>query len=559
MKRNKSLIITLLAACTLGFTACSDSYMEDMNTDPSKATTVDPCAQLTTAELQTYGRLDMVDIYRCYLFGFTQQFMGCWNTTFYGGRHAIDNNTMGYMWTLGYTGGVSNLVDAEYRTEGDPTRTNINAILKIFRVYTMSIMTDLYGDIPYSEAGKGYLESIFNPRYDKQEDIYNSFFTELAEAVDQLDASQDQITSDVIYDGDIAKWKKFANSLRLRFAMRISNVNPEKARQEFEAALQADGGVFESADDDALIHYMEVSYSFGSESYTDYRGNALSKVMYGNDPANNPTYICSTFFNQLYNTNDPRTFRIARCYYDGLMSTSSPDNRIDLTEEMMEKGIEFQPNDPGAFSWEPWPTGYESDILKELAETNPIVPTRADREVEPKLATTFLMSDNPGIVMTYAEVLFLKAEATLKGWNAGSMSVEEYYKAGIRAAMDFLSDNYDDIEEITDEEFNEYYENNPIGYTDEQRKESINTQAWILHFLNPSESWANIRRSGYPVLKSPAEYGFGQYLTDGQEIPVRFVYPILESSYNKENYDEAVQRMGGTDSWYNHVWWDSEN
>ena len=347
--------------------------------------------------------------------------------------------------------------------------------------------------------------------------------------------------------------------MRLRFAMRISNVNPEKARQEFEAALQADGGVFESADDDALIHYMEVSYSFGSESYTDYRGNALSKVMYGNDPANNPTYICSTFFNQLYNTNDPRTFRIARCYYDGLMSTSSPDNRIDLTEEMMEKGIEFQPNDPGAFSWEPWPTGYESDILKELAETNPSVPTRADREVEPKLATTFLMSDNPGIVMTYAEVLFLKAEATLKGWNAGSMSVEEYYKAGIRAAMDFLSDNYDDIEEITDEEFNEYYENNPIGYTDEQRKESINTQAWILHFLNPSESWANIRRSGYPVLKSPAEYGFGQYLTDGQEIPVRFVYPILESSYNKENYDEAVQRMGGTDSWYNHVWWDSEN
>ena len=261
---------------------------------------------------------------------------------------------MGYMWTLGYTGGVSNLVDAEYRTEGDPTRTNINAILKIFRVYTMSLMTDLYGDIPYSEAGKGYLESIFNPRYDKQEDIYNSFFTELAEAVYQLDASQDQITSDVIYDGDIAKWKKFANSLRLRFAMRISNVNPEKARQEFEAALQADGGVFESADDDALIHYMEVSYSFGSESYTDYRGNALSKVMYGNDPANNPTYICSTFFNQLYNTNDPRTFRIARCYYDGLMSTSSPDNRIDLTEEMMEKGIEFQPNDPGAFSWEPY-------------------------------------------------------------------------------------------------------------------------------------------------------------------------------------------------------------
>ena len=83
------------------------------------------------------------------------------------------------------------------------------------------------------------------------------------------------------------------------------------------------------------------------------------------------------------------------------------------------------------------------------------------------------------------------------------------------------------------------------------------SQAWILHFLNPAECWANVRRSGYPVLKSPVEYGFEQYLTDGKEIPVRFCYPTLESSYNKDNYEEALQRMGGKDSWYTHVWWDS--
>ena len=107
----------LLTACTFSFSACSDSYMEDMNTDPSKADIIDPNAQLTTAELQTYGRLDMVDIFRNYLYAFNQQFMGCWNTTFHGGRHFIDNNIMGYGWTLGYTGAVSNLVDAEYRTK----------------------------------------------------------------------------------------------------------------------------------------------------------------------------------------------------------------------------------------------------------------------------------------------------------------------------------------------------------------------------------------------------------------------------------------------------------
>lgn len=81
----------LLTACTFSFSACSDSYMEDMNTDPSKADIIDPNAQLTTAELQTYGRLDMVDIFRNYLYAFNQQFMGCWNTTFHGGRHFIDN------------------------------------------------------------------------------------------------------------------------------------------------------------------------------------------------------------------------------------------------------------------------------------------------------------------------------------------------------------------------------------------------------------------------------------------------------------------------------------
>lgn len=107
--------------------------------------------------------------------------------------------------------------------------------------------------------------------------------------------------------------------------------------------------------------------------------------------------------------------------------------------------------------------------MKEIAETNPNIVYSVAREVEPKLATTFLMSDNPGVVMTYSEVMFLMAEAALKGWNVGSASVEEYYKKGVREAMNFLSNNYD-CEEITDEEFETYYNANPIGYTDEQKK-----------------------------------------------------------------------------------------
>ena len=557
--RQSKYITIITMACALFFASCSDEYMENMNTDPSKAATIDPNAQLTTAQLQTYGDLSMMEIYRNYHYAFTQQLMGCWNTTNYGGRHTLDNNEMSRIWTSFYTQSLKNIIDAQYRTAEDAEKVNINSVLRIYRVYLMSIITDTYGDAPFSEAGLGFLEGKFNPKYDKQEDIYNAFFLELEDAVNKIDPTKDKVTGDLIYAGDVTKWQQLANSLRLRFAMRISNVNPTKAQTEFENALAANGGVITDASSDALIKYMTSAFSFGQEAYSDYRGNSLSQLLFGNDPANNPSYLCSTFFNQLRQSGDPRTFKISRCYYDGLMSATSPDNRVDITQEMIEKGIDFSPRDPGAYSWEPWPTGYDSDICAELAVNNPSVTATMAREVEPKLANNFLKSDNPGVVMTSAEVKFLMAEATVKKWNVGSVSAEDLYKQGVRAAMDFLTDNYG-CTATTDAEFDAFIQGRgTFGHTDNQKLEAINTQAWILHFTNPAECWANVRRSGYPKLKSPAEYGFGQYLTGGTEIPVRLCYPVLESSYNKKSYNEAIERMGGTDNWHSLLWWDTEN
>lgn len=557
--RQSKYITIITMACALFFASCSDEYMENMNTDPSKAATIDPNAQLTTAQLQTYGDLSMMEIYRNYHYAFTQQLMGCWNTTNYGGRHTLDNNEMSRIWTSFYTQSLKNIIDAQYRTAEDAEKVNINSVLRIYRVYLMSIITDTYGDAPFSEAGLGFLEGKFNPKYDKQEDIYNAFFLELEDAVNKIDPTKDKVTGDLIYAGDVTKWQQLANSLRLRFAMRISNVNPTKAQTEFENALAANGGVITDASSDALIKYMTIAFSFGQEAYSDYRGNSLSQLLFGNDPANNPSYLCSTFFNQLHQSGDPRTFKISRCYYDGLMSATSPDNRVDITQEMIEKGIDFSPRDPGAYSWEPWPTGYDSDICAELAVNNPSVTATMAREVEPKLANNFLKSDNPGVVMTSAEVKFLMAEATVKKWNVGSALAEDLYKQGVRAAMDFLTDNYG-CTATTDAEFDAFIQDKgAFGHTDNQKLEAINTQAWILHFTNPAECWANVRRSGYPKLKSPAEYGFGQYLTGGTEIPVRLCYPVLESSYNKKSYNEAIERMGGTDNWHSLLWWDTEN
>lgn len=551
----------MMAGALFACASCSDSFMENVNTDSSKASTINPNAQLTTAELQTYGDLNMVEIYRDYLYAFTQQLMGCWNTTNYGGRHTRDDSQMSRMWTSLYANAIKNITDAEVRSEGDASMQNLNAVLRIYRVYLMSTITDVYGDCPYSEAGKAYTDGIFTPKYDTQKDIYADFFKQLTEAGAALDVTKDKVTGDVIYNGDVSEWKKLANSLRLRFAMRISNVDPAKAKSEFEAALKADGGLIETEADDACINYMTTSISFGDQAYTDYRSNRLSQLLFGNDPKNNPTYVCSTLFNQMYNSGDPRTFMITRCYYDGLMNSVSTDNRVDLTQEILEKNKTdntnyFKPCDPGAYSWEPWPTGYDSKILADLKKTNPAVDkTTVDREVEPKLANNFLKTDNPGVVMTSAEVKFLLAEATLNGWNVNRGTVADLYKEGVRESIDLLTDKYG-CDKVSDADFETFIAANGIGHTTEQARQAINTQAWILHFTNPNECWANQRRSGYPALKSPADYGFSAFLADGQTIPVRLCYPVLEDSYNKAGYQEALSRMGGRDSWNTRVWWD---
>ncbi|WP_290540239.1 SusD/RagB family nutrient-binding outer membrane lipoprotein [Alistipes sp.] len=537
--------------------SCSNDYMEDLNTDPSKAAAIDPNAQLTTAQLQTYGDLDLTETFRSYIYAFTQHTMGCWNTTNYGGRHMISDADMSKVWAQYYQMAIKNLVDAENASAGNEDQVNIHAAIRIYKVYMMSLLTDLYGDIPYFEAGLGFIGGIPTPRYDTQEAIYNDFFKTLTEAAASVGSGRDVVSGDLIFGGDCARWKKFANSLRLRFAMRLSKVLPEKARAEFEAALQDEGGIMTSSADDALVKHMNVAFNFGSESYGDYRGNKLAQRFFGNDPVNNPTFICSTLFDALYDTKDPRTFMIARFYYDGMMSLTSPDGRIDLTDEMIKANwdVKADARKPGAYAWEPWPRLYESPLAEPYSQIDPTFTNNMSYASEPKVATNFLLSDNPGVVMTSAEVKFLLAEAKLNGWAVGA-EANTLFEEGVTAAINFLTDNYD-CRSVAADEIRTYLDGLHFANVDTDiKRRLINTQAWILHFTNPCECWANQRRSGYPQLKSPAEYGFSNVLVDSQEIPVRLCYPRLESSYNSDNYNEALARMGGSNSWNTPVWWD---
>lgn len=566
-------IFLLLTIAALGFTACSDDYMSELNTDETKGASIDPNAQLTTALLQTYGDFGLMDTYRSYITGFTQHMAGGWNVSNYAGSVHANDDQMRLVWDQFYGVAIKNLADA---IENSKEKPNVNAILRIHRVYLMDILTDTYGDIPCSEAGLGFIKGITTPKYDTQEDIYNFFFTELEACANQLGTGSDNITGDVTsLGGDVNLWKKYANSLRMRYAMRISDVNPAKAQAEFEKAYQAEGGYIATAADDAYIKYTDGKFTlYDGSRDLDFRVNALGEILYGQDPTS-PTFVCSTFYNILSNSSDPRLYRICRHYINTKRSEIQPDREwnVDVTDEVVDylskAGQAEAPCNPGAAWWNNWinaPANSDIPTLDKLVKSYPDAGFDGSnypaRMMRPFLSIDFEMPDRPGTLINSAEIEFLLAEAALKNWNVGG-TVEDHFKAGVTASIQWMNDHYlRGQDKITDTEISTFVTSLiASGALTTNAKEAINTQAWILHMMNPSEAWANLRRSDYPVIADRAKLDKFEsdftYDDNNLSTPTRLHYPILEKKYNSAHYQEAIDRMGGTDDWHKRLWWDT--
>lgn len=565
----KGSLMMAFAFMTTGvaMTSCSDDTLSNINTDKTKVSNLDPNAQLTTALLQTYGDFSLMDTYRNYITGFTQHFAGGWNVTNYAGSNFAEDDISRRIWDRYYVISIKNLVDAIHQSEDKP---NLNAALRIHRVYLTAVLADIYGDVPASEAGLGYIAGISTPKYDTVEELYNWFFEELTACEALLGTGTDNISGDVTsMGGDVAQWKKYANALRMRYAMRISDVNPQKAQDEFEKAVAA--GAISSAADDVYIKYADSPYTYydGANDY-DFRTNALSEILYGQD-ATSPTFVSSTLFYQLQRTADPRLYRICRHYYNIKRSQVKPDKEenIDLTDEVLAYFERTQtgeePCNPGAAWYSDWmsaPATSELPTLQKKADMDANTYDNSDfraRAMRPHLNIDFEMPNTPGDLMSYAEVEFLLAEAKTKGWNV-SGDAESHYEAGGRASMQLLNNHYLTSNKISDDEINAFIANNPLG---ENPKETINTQAWILHMMNPSEAWANMRRSDYPAILDRTRLGIftnGFTYTDADmTMPNRLRYPELEAQYNSANYKAAIERMGGTDNWHSKLYWDKNN
>lgn len=569
--RSLCALSLLCALCV----SCSDSLMEELNTDESKVAHIDPNAQLTTALLQTYGDFSLMDTYRNYITGFTQHFAGGWNVTNYAGAVHFENDISRRIWDRYYEVSIKNLVDAIHNSADKP---NLNAALRIHRVFLTAVLADTYGDVPCSEAALGYISNISTPKYDSVQELYYWFFAELDSCVSQLGTGSDNITGDLTsLNRDVTKWQKYANSLRMRYAMRISDVEPARAKQEFEKAMNHPAGYIATAADDAYIVYQDSPYTFydGANDY-DFRTNALCEILYGQDPSS-PTFISSTLFYQLQKTADPRLYRICRHYYNIKRSQIKPDKdqNIDLTDEVLayfaSKGVGEEPCNPGAAWYDNWMDVITIDNIPTLAKWAAQDANTYDnsdyraRATRPCLNIDFQMPSCPGILMTSAEVEFLLAEAQTKGW-AVSGDAKSHYEAGVRASMEMLNNYYLTSDKITSAEIDAFLASNPLGANP---KETINTQAWILHLMNPSEAWANMRRSDYPAVLDRtrlATFPGDGFVYDDPDLsmPTRLKYPELESQYNSVNYKAVLEIYGKLntkgeieDDWHHRLWWDT--
>lgn len=365
-----------------------------------------------------------------------------------------------------------------------------------------------------------------------------------------LDAAKDQVPTEQYFHGDISKWKKLANSLRLRFAMRLVKVNPEKARTEAEAAV-ADG-VMESNADVCFVKYEDVE-----SSGTELRGNGLSVAM-----TSTIYRINITFLNFLKPDNsadpvDPRLYGYTRSYYS---QPSGSGNKMflrpDITKEVDAYYAALPGNNAysGVVGLDPGNTSIVNfPALSTISINVPGVGTKSitHQDQRRQIANYLTYWDAPFLIMTYSEVSLLLADAKVRGWDVGANSAETLYQNGIRASIDQLQ-IFRDAPVLS--RVDEFVASKTLAPGNEL--EAINTELYLSLFLNPQESFANWRRSGYPELVptgTPA----------GRPMIRRFQYPLNEEDQNNGNVKEAVARItgvdgAGVDSFLNRVWWDKE-
>ncbi|MCF6332323.1 MAG: SusD/RagB family nutrient-binding outer membrane lipoprotein [Draconibacterium sp.] len=548
----KIQLVFVLALGMIIFNACTDDF-ERMNTRNSLVT-----EDLINVDLM-FTRVQVYAIHRDAPNG-----MGGGNEAFVGMTNRGDSRpfTVGDApgeWNSLYGNYARNLADIinicnkRNLKNGDNKLDNKIAMARIMKAWAFARVTEVYGDIPYSEACLPVEEAILQPKYDTQKSIYEDIFKELKEAAAQLNASNESYGSaDLIYGGDVTKWKKLANSLRLRYALRVRYADAEMAKSNMSDLSEAD--LITSLDDDAFIMTDDSDQEWRNRNYV------------------------------------------------GLINSNGNIGGANVGKVLMDiligNGTNFNPIDPRAAivadtSWAKWPgtPGYEQYSSFGYRGAPLLGGTVVPVEMKypwgggsvSKFSAVWYASVIERPMLRSSEVYFALAEAALFGLKTGD--ADALYKKGMDQAIawaqrlyansqpqmvDYLKLYYTDAypdwdktweaayfadKEITQAEIDALKADAvyTLSGTDEEKHEMIMNQKLVALYPDGDEGWTEWRRTGYPRVL----IGTDLSLEGDGPIPRRMPWPQNEQSVNGVNYEAALKAFGGVDDRHTRTWFDA--
>jgi hypothetical protein len=499
MNRTKIKYIGLIASVSmLVFTGCKKDFF-DINESPNSPKTIKLNEVLPTAELaigQAIGNDLKIGG------GMWAQYWGQnFNASQYKSydQYNISAETQRAAWNLLYNDALTdlNLIIDQGTTEGKP---NYVAVATILKAYNFQVLTDAYGDIPFSEAGKG-AEGILSPKYDSQKDVYNGIIDMLKGGIAKIDLASDVTpgSDDLIYGGNMDRWQKFGNTLLLKIYLRLSNVDPAKAQAGI-AELQAANVLFLDNTDANLLK----------------TGSETAKIDYYVTGGNtNPLYASYVALgntrNLVANATAVKAFSaLSDARLTVLYTPASGTTYVGIPNGYL--GID----NTGGFPKAPSALSYPGAI------------TGADPDAASATAPVILLSDY--------ESNFLQGEAIERGWLTSPYTAEDYYFYSIQLSFASLGLNADGTDPTSD--FSVYIAQPQVDYASSADKlQAIYFQKWYAMCGTQNfEAWTEGRRTGY-IESNMGNFGAGKFfsrsLTAGSNaLPARMLYPLTEVTRN---------------------------
>lgn len=518
MKKNQINKWLFLVGMLLWLQSCTKDF-EEVNTNPNYSEQASPELLLPGVLRQmayNWGNMGWEEGFTVAQYGARLQFTS-------GDRYNWSPSGNPYNDAYDALRDVENILRSSKEIEGLENYYGVGLIVKSW-IY--SYLTDAYGDVPYTDAVKGLSEDNITPEFTPQSEIYTGILNDL-ELANEVLTGASNVSGDILYNGDVIKWRKFANSLRLRLLMRISDRENPTAAINAMVSNPSAYPIFENNDDAAVVQWNadnpQPKYETRSGSYDEVR-------------------LSLTLETRLKELNDRRLIVFAQPTSNSGKGIYS-DNLDDYVG--MPNGL----NDENALAYSPTGNPQESGS-NFISRLGVLLTCRA---CDPENASP---TASQTIIMSYSELQFILAEARERNFlSTGDAAT--YYENGIRASFDYYLDriNIGGWSEIATslQEFDldAYLNQNKVSYsgTTMERREKIALQKWISLFYTGMEAWTDWRRTNMPeIIPGPSA-------ANGGKVPVRFLYPNSVKSTNNANYQKAVSQMGGDDL-NTLLWWD---